>query len=257
MKEKISISLDRKILERADEIIDGVNVRNRSQALEHLIRSALTSRSIDCAIILAGGSKENLKARDTYRPLVRVDGSPLIINAIRKLKAAGVGKILIAAGPITDRIFDMVGDGSEFGVAITYVQDKDAGTAGALRAAERFLDGGPFFVVLGDEYFDFDLNKMVDFHHSNSSMVTIAICVTELKRSDDYIRIVGNRITDFRYRTDEERTHHVNAGIYLMEPDALQHIPDRGSLEKTVLPELSRKGMLTAFIFSGKWVHVR
>ena len=257
MKEKISISLDRKLLGRADEIIDGANIRNRSQALEHLIRKALNQKNIEYAVILAGGEKEKLKLRDTYRPLIRVDGSPLIINTIKKLKDAGVTNIIIAAGPITDKVFDMVGDGSEFGVTITYVQDRETGTAGALKAAERHLDRGPFFVILGDEYFDFDLNRMIDFHHSNNSLATIAICVTELKHSDDYIKIVGNRITDFHYQTVPERTHHVNAGVYLMEPDILSYLPEKGSLENTVLPELSSKGTLTAFIFSGKWIHVR
>ena len=78
-----------------------------------------------------------------------------------------------------------------------------------------------------------------------------------LKESDDYIKMVGNKIVEFHYQTRPERTYHVNAGIYLMEPAIFQRIPEKGSLEKTVLPGLSRKGDLTAFIFSGKWMHVK
>lgn len=256
MKEKISITIDAELIKQADAMIDGITVRNRSQALESLLRKALTEKAIDSAVILAGGKLKNLEFEGTYRPLVKIEGAPVIVNSIRKLKEAGVTKIVIAAGPITEKIFELVGDGSEYGVNITYVQDRELGTAGAVKAAEKHIRGS-FFVLFADIYFDFDLNKMVGFHRANRGLATIAVSVTELGESLDFIKIVGNKITEFQYQVGKARTHHVNAGIYLFEKDALARVPKRGSLEKDLLPKLAKEGRLTAFVFSGNWKHLK
>lgn len=255
MKEKISITIDTQLIKRADSMIDGVNVRNRSQALESLLRKALSERSVDCAVILAGGSLKELEFGETYKPLVSIEGAPVIVNTIRNLKAVGVTKILIAAGQLTDRIFSLVGDGSEYGVNITYIKDNEAGTAGAVRSASRHISG-PFFVILGDIYFDFNLDKMIAFHRTSREPVTIAVSVTGLGDSNDSIKIIGNKITDFQYQIGDARTHHVNAGIYLFDMDILESIPKKGSIEKEVLPKLAKDGHLSGFVFSGSWKHL-
>lgn len=255
MREKISITISTELIQQADSIIDGVNIRNRSQALESLLRKALTERSVDYAVILAGGNLKELRFNDTYKPLVSIEGAPVLVNTIRNMKNAGITKIVIAAGQLTDKLFELVGDGSEFGVNITYVKDKESGTAGAVRAASRHISG-PFFVILADVFFEFDLNKMIRFHRTNRQIATIAVSVTPLVESKDSIKITGNRITDFQYQIGNARTHHVNAGIYLFEKDVLDNMPKTGSLEKQVLPKLAREGHLSGFVFSGSWKHL-
>ena len=255
MKEKISITISTGLIKQADSLIDGVTIRNRSQALENLLRKGLAERSVDCAVILAGGSPSELEFGDTYKPLVSIEGAPILVNTIRKMKEVGVTKIVIAAGKLTDKLFGLVGDGSEYGVNIIYVKDKETGTAGAVQAASRYIDG-PFFVILADVFFDFDLEKMVSFHKTSRELATIAVSVTPLGESKDSIKITGNKITDFQYSVGSSRTHHVNAGIYLFEKDILDTIPEKGSLEKQVLPMLAKEGNLSGFVFSGNWKHL-
>ncbi|GEM_PF-873855 len=256
MKEKISITIDSELIKKADRVIDGVTVRNRSQALEHLIRKAITQKDAEEAVILAGGDIRKLKFGDTYKPLARVEGSPLIVNTIQKLKEAGVKKIMIAAGPITDKVFEAVGDGSEYGLTIIYLKDEGTGTAGAIKSAEKHITG-PFFVVFGDEYFDFDLKKMVGFHTMNGNPATMAIAVTTLEKSKDCVKIMGNKIIGFKYQPKEgEKTHYVNAGIYLFDLSVLERMPAKGSLDKELIPPMTRKGEVTGFVFSGKWKHL-
>ena len=98
---------------------------------------------------------------------------------------------------------------------------------------------------------------MVDFHKANRNPATMAVSVTELGESQDFIKIVGNRITGFQYQIGKARTHHVNAGVYLFEKEALERMPKRGSLEKEFLPKLAERGELTAFVFSGNWKHLK
>lgn len=255
MKEKISITIDKDLIGKVDSVIDGINVRNRSQALEHLIRKGIKEKSTDSAIILAGGNIKTLKFSGTYKPLVKVEGVPIILNTIKKLKEVGVKKILIASGPITDKIFELVGDGSEYGVEIIYIQDKNSGTAGVVKKASRYLNSS-FFVISGDVYFDFDLKKMIDFHQMANTPATIAISVTTLKHSKDAVKIMGNKVIDFQYEPKAEKTHYSNAGVYLFEPKMIDMIPKKGSLEKDVLPKLTKTGKLTGFVFSGKWEHL-
>lgn len=255
MKEKISITIDTELIKQADSIIDGISVRNRSQALESLLRKALSERTIDCVVILSGGDLKELEFEGTYKPLVKIDGSPILLDTVRKFRSVGITKVIVAAGPITEKVFDLLGDGSEYGVNVIYVKDRDAGTAGAVRAAARYIKG-PFFVVLGDVHFEFDIKKMISFHRTNRELATIAVSVAELGDSKDSIKITGNRITEFRYNAVGVKTHHVNAGVYLFETEVISRIPKKGSLEKETLPALARNGHLCGFVFSGKWKHL-
>jgi NDP-sugar pyrophosphorylase family protein len=247
MKEKISVTISTDLIQRADSLIDGTMVRNRSQALESLIRKGLSERSIDCAVILAGGGSGG-----SGKSLAHVEGVPVLINTIRNMKKAGITKIVIAAGRLTERTRELLDDGSGLGVRIIYVDDGDSGTAGAVHSASEHIKG-PFFVVFGDVFFDFDLSKMASFHLGGDDLATIAISVTPLGESMDSIKITGNKITEFRYKVGNVRTHHVNAGIYLFEKAVLGMIPKSGSLEKTVLPMLASEGKLSGFVFSGAW----
>jgi mannose-1-phosphate guanylyltransferase/phosphomannomutase len=256
MKEKISVTLDSDLLRQADSMINGDSVKNRSQALESLLRDALSSRGVDTAVILAGGDESRLRHGSTFKPLARVEGSTVLDNTLRLLKSAGVTRVIIAAGPITEHVRRLAGDGSEYGLDIAYVEDTREGTAGALKSAEGYIKG-PFFVVLGDIFFDFDLTRMVRFHRTSRALATIAVAVTELGDSRDWLKISGNRIVEFRYEPGRGRTYHVNAGIYLFEKDVLKRIHDRGSLERDTLPDLVRKGQLSGFVFSGKWKHIK
>lgn len=256
MKEKISITIDSELIKKVDKFIDGETVRNRSQALEHLIRKSINQKGAETAVILAGGDISKLRFGDTYKPLAKVEGTALILNAIQKLKEAGVKIIIIAAGPITDKVFELVGDGSEYGVTIIYLKDEGTGTAGAIKSAEKHIKGS-FFVVFGDEYFDFDLARMVEFHTMNGNPATMAIAVTALEKSKDSVKIMGNRIIEFEYQPKAgETTHYVNAGIYLLNRSVLDIIPSKGSLEKELFPSLTKKGQLTGFVFSGSWKHL-
>lgn len=255
MKEKISITIDAGLIHQADSLIDGTTIRNRSQALEYLLRKGLSEKAIDCAVILAGGKLKELEFEGTYKPLVKMEGAPLLINTVRRLKSAGVTKVVVAAGPITEKVFELLGDGSEYGVNVMYVQDRESGTAGAVKSAARHISG-PFFVVFSDIYFNFDLSKMAAFHHTNKKPATIAVSVTELGKSLDNIKIAGNSITEFQYKVGKSRTHHVNAGIYLFDKEILAKIPATGSMERDVLPALAREGKLSGFVFSGTWKHL-
>lgn len=254
MKEKISISMDEEMLKKVDSFIDNVSVTNRSQAIEHLLRIALIKREIRKAVILAGGDVEKLRFGKTFKPLMKIDNEEVIKHTVKLLKRYGINEIIIFAGFLNNQIFSILGDGSDFGVRITYVKDKNIGTAGVVKQAQRYHQSD-FFVILGDVYFDFGLEKMINFHHLHNKLVTLAVSTTKLKESKDRIELEGNEVVRFDY-IPETRTFMVNAGIYILRPAIFDFLPDRGSMEKDVFPKLARSRNIVAYNFTGDWRHI-
>lgn len=255
MKEKISITLDEELLEKVDSLVDNVRITNRSQAIEMLVRDSLVKTRITKAIILVGGSRERLVCGKTYKPLVKIYGEEIIKHQVKTLSRHGVNEIFIVGGFLLDEIKNILSDGKELAVSIKFLDDKNSGTAGAVKAAKNVLSGD-FFVIFGDVFFDFDLEKMVSFHNAHQgNIATIAVTSTQLKESRDRIEIEGNKIIGFEY-VPRERSFIVNASVFIFRPAIFEVLPEKGSLEKDVFPKLSKEGKLLAYNFSGKWKHI-
>ncbi len=249
MKKKISASIDAELLKKLDSLIDGNSIRNRSQAIEYLIKNA-PQQDIKIGVILAGGDKQKLKFKNTYKPLFKIDGKEIILHTVEKLKNAGVKKIYIISNSIINEISKIVSNIDD--IDISFIVDDSKGTSGALYKLKKISE--PMIVVSGDVYFDFDLKKMIDFHKSKKSSVTIAVTTTDISHSKDSIEIEGDKIIKFEYKP-KKPSYYSNAGIYIFEPDALTYILSEGSLERDVFPKLSKMGKLMAYLISGKWFH--
>jgi NDP-sugar pyrophosphorylase family protein len=114
-------------------MIDEKEVRNRSHAIEVLIRQSLMPK-VSTAAILAGGSLEN----GDLPPLLTIGSRRLIHITIGHLINHGIRKIFILAGKNEGRIRDVLGDGSSYDASLKYVQeDKEWGTAGAVKLIEH------------------------------------------------------------------------------------------------------------------------
>jgi len=250
MKKKLSITIDEEILKYIDSLIDNKNIKNRSQAIENLVRKSFEEKRK--AIILAGGKLSSLKYKGIYKPLVKINGEEIIKHIVKTLIKYGVNEIIILT-PITKDFIPILSDIQN--IKISYIDDKKAGTAGAIKICEKFINSD-FFVVSGDVYFNFDLNKMFLFHKSSGSIATIAVTTTKLNESKDQIEIEGTKVIKFDYAS-RERTFYINAGVYAMSPEIFKLLPKKGSLEKDVLPKIAKEGKISAYNLSGKWVHIQ
>jgi len=115
------------------------------------------------AMILAAGRGERLRPlTDTIpKPLIEVAGKPLIQYHIERLRDAGMTDIVINTAWLADSIHDMLGDGSRFGVSISYSDEGTAlETAGGIIRALPHLGDGPFLVVNGDIWCDYDFTSL-------------------------------------------------------------------------------------------------
>jgi MurNAc alpha-1-phosphate uridylyltransferase len=126
-----------------------------------LARRANETRSALKAIVLAAGRGERLRpiTDTTPKPLVPVAGKPLIVYHLEALRRAGVRDVVINLSWLADRIRERLGDGSDYGVHITYSDEGPVAleTGGGIYKAIPVLGPGPFLVVNGDTWTDIDL----------------------------------------------------------------------------------------------------
>lgn len=118
------------------------------------------------AMILAAGRGERMRPlTDTVpKPLLEVQGKPLIVWHVEKLAASGFQEIIINVAHLGSRIIEYLQDGSKWGVKIIYSDERECGaleSAGGIKKALPFFQDQPFLVVNGDVFcnYQFDLNK--------------------------------------------------------------------------------------------------
>lgn len=203
------------------------------------------------AVIMAGGKGTRLRSitgDEIPKPMAPVSGKPILQWQVETLRDQGVDRILLVVGYQGQVIVDYFGDGADFGVSITYYQEKEPlGTAGALPALLPELE--PFFLlVFGDVIFDIDLSRMTAFHKEHQALATLFVHPnshpfdSDLILTDSSHRVCGiHRKTmprDFWY------PNCVNAGFYLFEKDVFARIPagKKYDLEKDVLLPLIKEG---------------
>lgn len=257
-KERLTITLDKKVLSAVDETIDGINVRNRSHAIERLIELALLQNTAQKAVILSGGDTILRKGKRIPKSMVMVGGLPLLEYTIRMLSRNNTNDIVILAGENSEEISNYFGDGSSFGVRITYaVENKRRGTEGALFFVRGLVGHEPFFVLNGDNYYDFNIAEMYKQHIITKALVTIALTTVEKTTGFGVTRLDGSRILDFVEKPATEGSKLVSTGFYVFSNAALDLISKSDKpvmLERSLFPRLASMGKLYSYVVSGKWI---
>lgn len=253
-KQRLTITLSETILKKVDKYIDGVQIRNRSHAIESLLENSF-SPSIDTAVILAGGDKV---AQDI--PALRKIGDRSVLSiTFDKLREIGIDRVIVCAGKVTEAIKREFGDGSNYGFSLLYTDEpKELGTAGAIKLAEKYLGEEPFLVIHADVLSDLDLATLVEFHLQESVAATIAVKPAMGTKELGHVHLSGNRIEAFLDSSEKRGISIINTGIYILNPEVLKAIKPntRLFLEKDIFPKLAQAGELSAFLFQGNWFDV-
>jgi mannose-1-phosphate guanylyltransferase len=194
--------------------------------------------------------------------MIPVLNRPFMEYTLAHLRHHGITDVVLAAHYLPDKIRDHFGDGSAFGVRLSYsVEPSSLGTAGAVKHAQGLLHG-PCFVFNGDVYMDLDLTKMAADHGRNGALVTIAL--TEVKDTSRYgvVETDGaGRVQRFLEKPAPgvTRARTINAGCYIMEPAALDQVPpgQRQMFEQDVFPALLRQGLpVYGHACEGYWIDI-
>ena len=209
-------------------------------------------KNIDVAVIMAGGKGSRLRSitnDEIPKPMVPVDGKPLLEYQVGKLKSYGIKKIVMIVGHLGEKIVDHFKDGKNFSVEIDYIFEKEPlGTAGAFYYLKDKIDAKDFMLVFGDVFFDMDFDRMEDFHFKNSALTTLLAHPnghpydSDLIRMDDKGRVIGfdskHNVRDYWY------DNMVNAGMYIINRKLLDLLkePVKTDFEKDILANQVKLG---------------
>jgi len=201
------------------------------------------------AVILVGGQGSRLRPLTVNRPkpMLPVGNIPFLSHVFRHLRVHGISDIVLAVQYLPAAFSDYYGDGSSLGVRLTVVgEDEPLGTAGAVKNVERYLDDETFLVFNGDILTDLDLSAMVAAHKANGAVMSISLTPVDDPTSYGVVAMdASKQISQFveKPRLEDAPSKLINAGTYVMEPEALQYIPAGFYMfERGLFPDLLRRG---------------
>lgn len=196
---------------------------------------------------MAGGKGTRLASvtGDIPKPMVPLNGRPLLEYQIENLKNSGVAEIILVIGHLGQVIRQHFGDGANFGVPISYYEETaPLGTAGALRELRGRLQED-FILVFGDLFISVDLERFWRWHRAKNAAVTLfAHPNSHPCDSDILVTDAQSRVTAWSAKnTAREQDHRnlVNAGLYVVSRQVLEQLPPRPRLDMeqdVILPQL-------------------
>ncbi len=201
------------------------------------------------ALIVAGGLGTRLASitKKVPKPMIEVKGKPILEYQIEHLKRCGITDIVISIGYLGHKIEGYFGNGTRFGVNITYSWEKEPlGTGGAVKLAEPFIAKRRFVLVYGDLLFDFDINDLIQFHEKKGGLGTLTVqasthpydCdILEVDKDKMIVRFIGKPKHGDKFKNIS------NAGVYCFESEVLKYFPNGISmLDRDVLPKVVKEG---------------
>src|SRR6202521_1920086 len=230
-------------------------------------RPALTTRGSGDgetiqAVILVGGEGTRLRPLTSTvpKPVVPLVDRPFISFMLEWLRRHGIDDVIMSCGFLATSLRNVLGDGSELGVRLRYVEEPDPrGTAGALKFAGSMLDER-FLLLNGDVLTDIDLTKQLAQHESTGATATLALVGVPDPTAYGLVHLEDDRsVRDFveKPSSDQIDTNLISAGAYVLERDVLELVPpDRNvSIEREVWPLLIGNG-LYGFPSESYWLDI-
>lgn len=172
-------------------------------------------------VIMAGGMGTRLRPHTETcpKPLLPVAGKPMLEHIIERAKLEGFSHFVLAIHYLGNMIEDYFGNGERLGVKIDYLREQSPlGTAGALGLLNPRPDT-PFVVTNGDVITDIRYGELLDFHVRHAAAATMAVRLHEWQHPFGVVQTQGVEIVGFEEKPIARS--HINAGVYVLEPDAL------------------------------------
>lgn len=250
MKEKISITLEKKIVEEVECLVDGLRIRNTSQAIEYLLRRALGDEKT--AVILCGGPEKYFLVGREYRFTALLGSASVAEEIVRRLKRFGFRKIFVVAREdILTEMFRLMSNGERLGVEMEYVKETHSnGSMDSLRMLRGKILGN-FLVVFGDVVFETNLNRLWDSHIKNQGTATLLLESYPKPSEKGVVDLEGDLIKRFVQKPKKLGSNIAFSSIFAAGPELLES--QGASLEEDVFPRLAEQGLLFGHVTSG-WI---
>lgn len=216
------------------------------------------------ALILAGGLGTRLRplTRNLPKPMVPIVNRPLLEHTILHLKKHNITEIIFLLYYFPDVIKNYFKGASQLGAKISYITaDADYATAGAVKLTAELIND-TFLVVSGDVITDLNISDFIQFHREKKALASVGLASVD-NPSPFGIAVTDqqDKIVKFLEKPSAGQifSHHVNMGIYLLEPEIFDWIPKKRAFffAKHLFPELVEKQeRIYGFIANCYWLDV-
>ena len=212
------------------------------------------------AVLMAGGAGTRLRelTKDEIpKPMLPVEGKPILEWQIEELKKYGFNHFTLIIGHLGEKVREYFGNGEKLGTCIDYIlEETPLGTAGAFFYLGKMLKesgDNEFFMAMGDIFFNFDVSRMVDFHHANDAFVTLLAHPNMHPYDSDLIKTeTDGRVLGFDSKSNTRDYWYdnlVNAGIFMMNAKICDYVPEpkKVKLEKELISGILDKEKVYAY----------
>lgn len=206
-------------------------------------------------VIMAGGRGTRITsvASDIPKPMIEIDGKPVLEHEIECLRRQGFTDIILTVSHLGQIIMDYFGDGSQFGVQIEYYFEKEPlGNAGALFKIKDKL-GSDFLLLNADAMFDVDFNRFVAFHKEKGGLVTLFTHPNSHPYDSGLIIADKNGSVEKWLAKEDKRPlyfkNRVNAGLHVISSKILETKPEgsKVDLDRQLLKPLAGTGKMFCY----------
>lgn len=209
-------------------------------------------------VLMAGGQGLRLRplTEHTPKPMLEIGGRPILETIVRRLAGAGFANFHISVNYRAEIIQNHFGDGSDLGVNIHYIEETEPlGTAGPLGLLPRNLDK-PVLVMNGDVLTKVDPGQMLAFHAQNRGVATMGVREHEIQVPYGVVDLENHQIVGLREKPVER--FFINAGIYILGPEARELVPQTGAYDMPTLFEACRAAEMKTLAFPVReyWVDI-
>lgn len=209
-------------------------------------------------VIMAGGKGTRLlpKTEKTPKPMLLINGKPVLEHIINHAKAEGFTKFILAIHHLGSVVESYFGNGGSLGVEISYIrEDLPLGTAGALGLIDP-IPSLPIIVTNGDVLTGTRYGEMLDFHIQNDAKTTMAVQVHEVHIPYGVIQTSGICVTGYVEKPKQKFL--INAGVYIIDPMCLSYLPKNAAVDMpSFLDSLTAKGFSTmAYLIHEPWLDI-
>ncbi len=211
------------------------------------------------AVIVAGGRGTRLKPYTTVfpKPLMPIGNKPIIEIIVRQLGVQNFREIIILTGYLGELIMAFLGDGSKYGVHITYSKEEQPlGTVGGLSLVKQELND-IFLTINGDTLTTLNFSDLVNCHRRNGAIATIALKKREIPIDFGVVELDGSEEVK-NYIEKPTYSNLVSIGVNAFSPEVLDHIDFNRYLDLPALIHnlIAAKKLVKGYLFKDYWLDI-
>ncbi len=223
--------------------------------IEVLGKKSIMPKRDNPVVLMAGGLGSRLRPLTEIKPkpLLTVGGKPILETILESMVAHGFWRFYISVNYKADMIEDHFGDGSRWNVEISYLKENQFfGTAGALSLLPE-KPAEPLLLMNGDILSNVNFHRLLTAHEKNESAATVCVYKHKSTLPFGVLDVEDDRVVALQ---EKPVSHHlINAGIYVLSPEAINQIPENTEYNITDLLDqlIKDQQVVSAFPLHEYW----